>query len=74
MRIRQERPQVPRRGQLHREPQPGHTIAEIVSKTGIARTSLYRHLPPRPPQPLTAGAPNRDQDDAVAPARARDQP
>jgi DNA invertase Pin-like site-specific DNA recombinase len=26
----------------------GHTIAEIVEKTGIARTSLYRHLPPRP--------------------------
>lgn len=25
----------------------GHTIAEIVSKTGIPRTSLYRHLPPR---------------------------
>lgn len=27
----------------------GHTIAEIVAKTGIARISLYRHLPPRPP-------------------------
>jgi DNA invertase Pin-like site-specific DNA recombinase len=26
----------------------GHTIAEIVEKTGIPRTSLYRHLPPRP--------------------------
>lgn len=26
----------------------GDTIAEIVKKTGIARTSLYRHLPPRP--------------------------
>jgi len=25
----------------------GHTIAEIVEKTGIARSSLYRHLPPR---------------------------
>ena len=32
----------------------GATIAEIVKKTGIARTSLYRHLPPRPPEPLTA--------------------
>jgi DNA invertase Pin-like site-specific DNA recombinase len=31
----------------------GHTIAEIVTKTGITRTSLYRHLPPRPPTPLT---------------------
>jgi len=33
----------------------GHTVAEIVTKTGIARTSLYRHLPPRPPDPVTAG-------------------
>ena len=33
----------------------GHTIAEIVAKTGIPRTSLYRHLPPRPPKPVTAG-------------------
>jgi DNA invertase Pin-like site-specific DNA recombinase len=32
----------------------GHTIAEIVSKTGIARTSLYRHLPPRPALGLRA--------------------
>lgn len=24
----------------------GHTIGEIVEKTGIARSSLYRHLPP----------------------------
>jgi len=35
----------------------GHTIAEIVTKTGIPRTSLYRHLPPRPPEPVTAAAP-----------------
>lgn len=32
----------------------GHTIAEIVEKTSITRTTLYRHLSPRPPQPLTA--------------------
>lgn len=31
----------------------GHTIAEIVTKTGITRTTLYRHLPPRPVEPLT---------------------
>jgi DNA invertase Pin-like site-specific DNA recombinase len=31
-----------------------HTIPQIVEKTGITRTTLYRHLPPRPPQPLTA--------------------
>jgi len=34
----------------------GHTIAEIVAKTGIARSSLYRHLPARPTPSLTAGA------------------
>jgi DNA invertase Pin-like site-specific DNA recombinase len=26
----------------------GHAIAEIIEKTGTPRTSLYRHLPPRP--------------------------
>ena len=34
----------------------GHTMAEIVAKTGITRTSLYRHLPPRPSEPVTAGS------------------
>lgn len=38
----------------------GHTIAEIVTKTGITRTTLYRHLPPRPVEPLTAGATSAD--------------
>ncbi|PRZ11643.1 recombinase family protein [Nesterenkonia sandarakina] len=33
----------------------GHTIAEIVTKSGIARSSLYRHLPPRPAESVTAG-------------------
>jgi DNA invertase Pin-like site-specific DNA recombinase len=32
----------------------GHTIAQIVEKTGITRTTLYRHLPSRPPGPVTA--------------------
>ena len=32
----------------------GHTIADIVTKTGITRTSLYRHLPPRPAESVTA--------------------
>jgi len=31
----------------------GHSINEIVAKTGITRTSLYRHLPPRDPDPIT---------------------
>jgi len=34
----------------------GLTMAEIAEKTGITRTSLYRHLPPRPPPLLTAAA------------------
>jgi DNA invertase Pin-like site-specific DNA recombinase len=35
----------------------GHTVSEIVAKTGIPRTSLYRHLPPRPTeQPTASGA------------------
>lgn len=32
----------------------GDTIAEIVAKTGITRSSLYRHLPARPPDAVTA--------------------
>jgi DNA invertase Pin-like site-specific DNA recombinase len=32
----------------------GHSINEIVTKTGITRTSLYRHLPPREPEVPTA--------------------
>lgn len=32
----------------------GHTIAEIITKTDITRTTLYRHLPPRPEEPVTA--------------------
>jgi len=38
----------------------GHSIAEIVAKTGIARPSLYRHLPPRAVEHLTA-APATEQ-------------
>ncbi len=43
----------------------GHTIAEIVAKTGIARSSLYRHLPPRPAPTLTAAGtePSREHDE-----------
>lgn len=32
----------------------GNSVREIVEKTGITRSSLYRHLPPRPPEILTA--------------------
>jgi DNA invertase Pin-like site-specific DNA recombinase len=41
----------------------GSTIAEIVEKTGIAKTSLYRHLPPRPERAATAaGVPPADRE------------
>lgn len=39
----------------------GHTIPEIVAKSGIARTSLYRHLPPRPAEQLTVAPPAGDR-------------
>jgi DNA invertase Pin-like site-specific DNA recombinase len=32
----------------------GLSISEIVQATGITRSSLYRHLPPPPPETLTA--------------------
>lgn len=35
----------------------GYTMAEIVTKTGITRTSLYRYLPPRPVASLVAQRP-----------------
>ena len=41
----------------------GHTIAEIIERTGIARSSLYRHLPPRAPDAVTADrAPPADRE------------
>ena len=33
----------------------GKIIPEIVKATKIPRTSLYRHLPPRPVEPVTVG-------------------
>ena len=38
--------------------QAGDSIAEIVAKTDITRSSLYRHLPPRPDDPVTAAGTN----------------
>jgi DNA invertase Pin-like site-specific DNA recombinase len=49
----------------HLRDEEGNTIAEIVAKTGIARSSLYRHLPARPPEPVTAAGP-ASQDRAPA--------
>lgn len=45
----------------------GHTISEIVQNTGIPRSSLYRHLPPRPAAAITAGgSPPAARDDQAA--------
>ncbi len=44
----------------------GYSIAEIVAKSGIPRTSLYRHLPPRPAPLLTVAAPPSPPDDLPA--------
>src|SRR5512135_3746847 len=45
----------------------GHTIAEIVVKTGITRSSLYRHLPPRPPDPISAGSADKSMTELTGP-------
>jgi DNA invertase Pin-like site-specific DNA recombinase len=51
----------------------GHTMAEIVAKTGVTRTSLYRHLPPRPPESVTAaGGPGEERTDSSEPADSAD--
>ncbi len=39
----------------------GDTITEIVAKTGITRSTLYRHLPPRPDEALTADEASAEQ-------------
>jgi DNA invertase Pin-like site-specific DNA recombinase len=50
----------------------GHTIAEIVEMTGIARSSLYRHLPPRPPEAVTAAGPVSQDRDGLPSADGED--
>ena len=37
----------------------GATTAEITSKTGLTRSTLYRHLPPRTDERVTATAPSQ---------------
>jgi len=48
----------------------GLTLPEIIERTGLTRSTLYRHLPPRPAQRLTAaGAAQADsQGDIVEPS------
>ena len=43
----------------------GHSMVQIVAKTGMTRSSLYWYLPPRRPLLLTAAEPT--QEGAVAP-------
>jgi len=50
----------------------GSTIAEIVTKTGVTRSSLYRHLPPRPPE--TAHRRRHQRTAATSQYRARAGP
>jgi DNA invertase Pin-like site-specific DNA recombinase len=49
----------------------GHTIAEIVTKTGIPRTRLYRHLPP-PPAPTVTAADTTTTTAAESPGGGRE--
>ena len=51
----------------------GHTIADIVAKTGIARSSLYRHLPARPTPSLTAAADTNGGSGSHQPATDADE-
>ena len=51
--------------QLRRD---GHTIAEITAATGLTRSTLYRHLPAREPEPVTA-APATNGEDNRPPRR-----
>ncbi len=52
--------------------QDGHTIAEITAATGLARSTLYRHLPAREPEPVTAApATNGEDNRPRAPAAGR---
>jgi hypothetical protein len=46
----------------------GLTVPEIVERTGLTRSTLYRHLPPRPATALTAAVPagERNGHDGVA--------
>ncbi len=44
----------------------GDSMAQIVAKTGMTRSSLYRYLPPRRPLPVMAA--QRAEDVTVEPA------
>ncbi len=52
----------------------GLTGAEIVERTGQTRSTLYRHLPPRPIGTHTGGGVAPDRDQVGAASAAEDQP
>ena len=55
----------------------GRTIAEITAATGLTRSTLYRHLPAREPEPVTAAAPAAGEfhgRSPATPARPTDVP
>jgi hypothetical protein len=44
----------------------GHSMAQVLAKSGMTRSSLYRYLPPRPP--IAGMAAERADGVTVAPA------
>lgn len=46
----------------------GTTVAEIVAKTGLTRSTLYRHLPPRPAELVTVAPAAPIEAERVVPA------
>ncbi|MFF0818084.1 recombinase family protein [Rhodococcus sp. NPDC003318] len=58
--LRTGRPSVVTESQIAHATQlrdAGATVAEITAKTGLTRSTLYRHLPPRPAESVTAAPP-----------------
>lgn len=51
----------------------GATVAEIVAKTGLTRSTLYRHLPARPADPITATTPAEPSAASTAATRPEDR-
>ena len=47
----------------------GATVAEITAQTGLTRSTLYRHLPPRETDPVTAAAAGTDGTRTAVPPR-----
>ncbi|BAH55972.1 MULTISPECIES: recombinase family protein [Rhodococcus] len=52
----------------------GATIAEITDKTGLTRSTLYRHLPSRPPETRTPDTPQPENRTSPPPVAASSSP